>query len=205
MTYSTALASLTLVLFTACSTPPVVVQSVSDWGENPMEDPEYMTALNAYMTPGEAHDEIARRAGNWNIRTKVVMSPETESISMDATSNSKMILGGRFLLEEFHGSMMGEPFEGLLIVGFDNLKNRYFSMWMDTWGTGLSRADGVQDSDGSIQMSGAMTDVLTPNGRPYRHVMRAEGSGFVSELYDTLPDGTEWMVMEMTYTRRPAE
>lgn len=196
------LASLSLA---ACSSTNESKQSLSEWGDNPMENPEFMEANMAYMTPGEQHANLADHAGNWNVRTKMFMSPGAEAVEMDATADSEMVLGGRFLLEEFHGTMMGEPFDGLLIVGFNKLTSEYFSLWMDTWGTAVHSAKGAERADGSIAMTGLMKDVLTPEGRAYRHVLREADNGYVVELYDTLPDGTEWMVMEMAYTRRPGQ
>ena len=204
MKHATVLVVLVSLILTACSSTESK-QSVSDWGDNPLENPEFMEANLAYMTPGEEHAKLAAHAGSWNVRTKMFMTVDAEAVEMDATADSEMVLGGRFLVEEYHGTLMGEPFDGLLIVGFNKLTTEYFSVWMDTWGTAFHTARGSENGDGAIAMAGKIHDVLTPEGRTYRHVLREAGSGYVVELYDTLPDGTEWMVMEMTYTRRPAE
>ena len=198
----TFLPCLLAVGLAACSSTSAPKQSVSDWGENPMENPEFMQAMTEYMTPGEEHELLARRAGSWNVRTKMFMTPDAEAVDMDATADSRMILGGRFLLEEFRGTLMEEPFEGMLVFGYNKLSDEFFGLWMDTWGTAVHSSSGTRGEDGAIRMVGSMKDVLTPEGRAWRHVIRDEGSGFVVELYDTLPDGTEWMVMHLTYTRR---
>lgn len=193
------------VSLSACSSTDEVKYSQSDWGENPMENPEFMAAMTEYMTPGAPHEELANHAGAWNVRTKMFMTPDAEAVEMDATADSEMILGGRYLLENFKGTMMGEPFEGMLIIGYNNLTEEYFSMWMDTWGTAVHQTQGARSENGTLVMTGRMHDVLTPEGRGWRHVIQPDGSNYVVKLYDTLPDGTEWLVMDMTYSRRPGE
>ena len=44
----------------------------------------------------------------------------------------KMILDGRFLHQEFNGEMMGSPFIGIGITGYDNGSKQYVSNWMDS-------------------------------------------------------------------------
>ena len=49
----------------------------------------------------------------------------------------KMLLDGRFLQQEFTGEMMGQPFSGVGINAYDNLRKRYVTTWIDTMGTGI--------------------------------------------------------------------
>ena len=111
-------------------------------------------------------------------------------------------MGSRFLLEELKGEMLGQPFESLLLMGYDNLQGQYCSVFLDTWGTGMSFAAGTANEDGEIQMMGRISDALSPDGRPYRRVIKGRSNEeFVVELWDTLLQDEEWMVMELTYTR----
>lgn len=175
----------------------------AEWGDNLLENPEFMEKMAVYMTPDAHHEVLARQVGDWNVATKMFMAPKSEAVDMQATAECRMILGGRFLFQEFHGTMMDEPFEGVLISGFNKLEQEYFSLWMDTWSTAVHQTTGAPSADGVIRMTGKMKDFLTPDGRNWRHVIREEGEGFVVQLYDSLPDGSEWLVMHMTYTRRP--
>jgi len=173
------------------------------WGENPMENPEFMAQMTEAMTPGEAHQEIAKGVGTWDVESKMYMSPGSEPEISTATAESRMILGGRYLVQDFTGEAMGAPFEGMLILGYDNLAGEYFSIWMDTWSTWSALARGVENEKGEVNQIGTMRDVLTPDGRTFRHVTRFPSPDEQQvRMYDSLPDGTEWLVMEMTYRRR---
>jgi hypothetical protein len=55
-------------------------------------------------------------------------TPPTET---KGTSSVKWVLGGRYLMEQTRGTIMGQPHEGIGITGYDNYKNMYVATWMD--------------------------------------------------------------------------
>ena len=71
--------------------------------------------------------------------------PPTESTG---SAEMKMVLDGRFLQQEFTGEMMGQPYSGMGISGYDNLRKRYVSTWIDTMGTGVFVMEGTASADG---------------------------------------------------------
>ena len=64
------------------------------------------------------------------------------------TAEMKMLLDGRFLQQEFTGDMMGQPFSGIGIDGYDNLAKKYVSTWIDTMGTRIFSMEGKASGDG---------------------------------------------------------
>ena len=197
------LAVLMLLGGAACQSADKSPDPRDKWGENPMENPEFMALMTESMTPTAAHQEIAQGVGSWDVETKMYMSPGAAPEISAATAESRMVLEGRYLLQNFRGLAMGMPFEGMLILGYDNLSKEYFSIWMDTWSTWPALARGVEDEKGKVNQVGVMRDVMTPGGRPFRHVTWCPNPDEQqARMYDTLPDGTEWLVMEMVYRRR---
>ena len=174
-----------------------------DYGDNPMMNPDYMAAMAAAGAPGEEHAELAKGVGTFDVDMKWWAGPGGDPMPMTAVANVEMIFGGRYMVEHFHGSMMGESFEGRLLMGYDNLAEEYFSLWIDDMSTSRGMMTGNKDEDGVLHMSGWMRDPMTPGGRMWR--MEAEvggGDTFVNRFYDTLPDGGEYKSMEMIYKRR---
>ena len=51
-------------------------------------------------------------------------------------------LGGRYVIGKFAGTMMGQPFEGMSTMGYDNAKKMFTSTWVDNMGTGIVHYDG---------------------------------------------------------------
>ncbi len=86
--------------------------------------------------PGAPHKLLASLAGSWKTKTKSWIEPGKPPVESDGSSG-QMILGGRYLHQEFTGDMMGTPFTGIGITGYDNHKKRYISTWMDSMSTGI--------------------------------------------------------------------
>jgi hypothetical protein len=173
-----------------------------DFGPDPMMNPEFLAASMASATPGAAHAELAKGVGHYRVEGVHWTSPDAAPVPMTATADVEMILGGRYMLEHFHSEFMGEPFEGMLLMGFDNLAGEYWSLWIDNSSTVGMLSTGTEVSDGRIVMTGLARDPMTPKGRPMRleTVQGADGA-FTMRMFDSTPDGREWKVMEMTYRR----
>lgn len=173
-----------------------------DYGEDPMTNPKFMQDWMASTTPGEAHAALGKTAGDWTVATRYWMGPDMPPNDAKATSSRKMILGGRYLVEEYKSEFMGMPFEGMLIQGYDNLQEDHFTIWIDNMSTGPSMARGKMDEAGSVHHVGLMRDVATPAGRPYRHVTHAMEEGKMTfDMFDSKPEGGEFKVMELSYTK----
>ncbi len=166
---------------------------------------EQMAAWMAYMTPGPAHQELAKSAGEWNHTMQMWMAPGTPATEMTATSEGEMLLGDRYLVEHFHGDMMGMPFEGHALTGFDNAKQQYFSAWIDNMGTGLMVGWGAADpATQTVTLTGTFVDPADGQEKPFRQVMRrVDDNHHIMEMYMPAPDGSgEFKSMEIHSLRK---
>ena len=100
-----------------------------------LDKEEMMKKMQAAGTPGPGHKALDALEGNWKAEVKCWMDPGGPAQVSHATSKAKWILGRRFLEEEFHGEMMGKPFTGRCLLGFDNTRQRYKSVWIDELNT----------------------------------------------------------------------
>ena len=171
--------------------------------EKPM-DPQAMMEVYAKLAqPGEPHKLFASLAGSWTTKTKEWMEsgkPPTESTG---SAEMKMLLDGRFLYQEFTGQMMGQPFSGIGIDAYDNLRKRYVTAWMDTMGTGIFTMEGTASADGkTITLKGQHAE---PGGghMTHRAIWRIVDSNTQTfDMYGTHHGGKEMKMMEITYTRK---
>ena len=171
--------------------------------EKPM-DPQAMMEVYAKLAqPGEPHKLFASLAGSWTTKTKEWMEsgkPPTESTG---SAEMKMLLDGRFLYQEFTGQMMGQPFSGIGIDAYDNLRKRYVTAWMDTMGTGIFTMEGTASADGkTITLKGQHAE---PGGghMTHRAIWRILDSNTQTfDMYGTHHGGKETKMMEITYTRK---
>ena len=63
----------------------------------------------------------------------------------EADVSREMILDGRVLTERYEGNMMGRPFVGHGMTGYDNAMGKYWSTWNDNMSTGLMTSWGTWD------------------------------------------------------------
>ena len=168
--------------------------------ENQGPSQEEMAVWMAYMTPGPAHQELAKNAGEWNHTLTFWMAPGAPAMEATATSHGEMLLDGRYLGEHFQGNMMGMPFEGHALTGYDNAKKQYFSAWIDNMGTGIMIGWGTVDpATQSLTITGTYVDPMDGQDKPFRQVMkRVDDNHHIMEMYTPAPDGSgEFKSMEI--------
>jgi hypothetical protein len=119
------------------------------------------------------------------------------------TSEQKMLLGGRYLQQEFSGEMMGSPYNGIGFTGYDNHTRKYVSTWMDSMSTGLMYFEGTAGADGKTITQTARYDDPVQGPMQWRTVTRiVDDNTFLFEMYSTGKSGKEVKMMEITYTRK---
>ncbi len=179
--------------------------------DNPYGDmsPEQQAMMKAWMdygTPGEEHAQLANRVGTWEIEGKMWHEPNSEPEAFTGTSTIKSIMGGRYFIETIDGpGMMGmPPFEGRGIFGYDNLTETYFSIWIDNTMTGALRYEGTAGADGkTIQYTVDVPDLMSgryKKGRAIQEMIDKDNSVFT--VYDTTPDGDEFISMQINARRK---
>ena len=112
-------------------------------------------------------------------------------------------MGGRYQISNHTGNMMGQPFEGMSTIAFDNAKKVFISTWIDNMGTGLMTAEGPWDeATKSITMKGKAIEPATGKEMDVKEIFKIiDDNTQTMEMYDPAPDGTEFKTMEITYKR----
>ncbi len=173
--------------------------------EEPKMTPEQMAEMQAYMkagTPGEPHKAMGATAGTYDLKIKGWHEPGAPVTEDVGTAKRSVILGGRVLVEEFNGSMMGQPFTGHGMRGYDNVTGKYWSTWMDSMSTGVMLSKGSCDAKGSCTFTGSYDDPVRKTLVTLRMTTRQDGPKEVFEMYGPDKSGKEFKMMEITYTKR---
>jgi hypothetical protein len=158
-----------------------------------------LKAMAVAGRPGPAHKALGALTGSWKAEVKCWMDPDDPPNVSQATSTANWILEGRFLDEEFHGEMMGQPFTGRCLMGFDNTKQKFNSVWVDSLHTSMFTSEGKgDDANKVITLEGRMDCPATGQRNvPVKqlfHLISPEKH--VLEMFN---DGRK--TMEITYTR----
>ncbi len=169
-----------------------------------MDEQAMMELWKQMATPGAPHKLLAGLAGSWTTKTKEWMDPTKPATESEGTAEIRPLMDGRFIFQEYHGQMMGQPFAGIGIDGYDNMKKKYVTAWMDSMGTGIFIMEGTAGGDGNtITLKGSHPE---PGGGQMHH--RAvwkivDTNNQVFEMYGTHHGQKESKVLEIIYTRKP--
>ena len=169
-----------------------------------MDPQAMMEVYQKLATPGEPHKLFATLAGNWTTTTKEWMEPGKPPMESTGTADMKMLLDGRFLYQEFTSQMMGQPFSGIGIDGYDNLRKKYVTTWMDTMGTGFFTMEGTASGDGKTITLKGQHDEPGGGKMTHRAVWKiVDGNTQTFDMYGTHKHSKEMKMLEITYTRKP--
>jgi hypothetical protein len=134
-------------------------------------------------TPGEQHRQLAAMAGNWKATVRMWRGPGEPMVS-EAKVTRTMMLDGRVLAEQYEGMMMGEPFVGHGMTGYDNARGMYWSTWNDNMSTGIMTSWGKwDDAAKGIVFEATVSDPMN-NGAPMKMKSIARQAEDGSETFE---------------------
>ena len=174
--------------------------------EHPQMTPEQMAEMEAYMkagTPGAPHQALALAAGSYDLKLKSWHEPGGPPMEETGTATRTMGLDGRVLMEDITASMMGMPFTGHGMMGYDNVSGKYWSTWTDSMSTGVMVSEGTCDAEKACSFTGSWNDPIKKGPVTMRMTSRwASPTTQIFEMRGPGKDGKEVKMMEMTYTKK---
>ncbi len=194
--------TISAILLAAPLAAPLAAQEAA---QSPMS-PEMMAMMEAYQqaaAPGAEHQRLADMAGTYDMTIKSWYVPGAEPTTDTGTAIRKMILGDRVMVEDANAQMMGQPFTGHGMQGYDNVSATYWATWNDNMGTGLMVSKGTCDASMACTFTGQVNDPVSRQPQTLRlssHWTAADTEVF--ELYGPDPEGKETRMLEITYVKR---
>jgi Protein of unknown function (DUF1579) len=152
--------------------------------------------------PGPIHKELARRVGEYVTVSKFSLKPGEAPMESKGNAKIKSAVDGRFLLEEHTGTMLGKPYTGLRLVGYNNATKKYEAIWTYSMATGMMSLAGTGGGDGkTIDWVASYVDGQGEKQTLYVLTRFVDDDHFTVELYSKTPEG-KGVSMETTYTRK---
>ena len=161
--------------------------------------------MEAYMKAGSPGRRTRRwpRPGSYDCKVKSWHAPGAPPTEEGGTATRKMALDGRVLIEDFSTSMMGMPFKGQGMHGYDNVTGKHWSTWVDSMSTGVMISEGTCDAQGACTFTGTYNDAIKKAPATMRMTSRwTSPTVQVFEMYGPGPDGKETKMMEITYSKK---
>ena len=177
---------------------------------SPEEMQKMMTEMMELSKIGDNHKLLADMAGNWNYTVKMMMDPSGKPQESKGTATRKAIMDGRFFLAEHSGKfqmpgpdgkMTDMNFTGMAIEGYDNVKKKFVSSWIDNMGTGIQFSEGTYDPASKTFTFASEMEMMPGLKTPVREVLKVtDKDHMLMEWYET-HGGQEKKTMEIAYTR----
>ena len=150
--------------------------------------------------PGPEHELLKKDVGTWDATVEMLMPPAPPSKGVETNTLGP---GGLWLINDFKSAMMGAPFQGHGITGWDPAKKKYVGTWVDSMSTSLSVTESTYTA-ADRSMTGYINTV-GPDGGPMKLkavTQMKDDDTRVFTMYMPGPDGKEAASMRITYKRR---
>ncbi len=190
--------------------PPPAERKSAFKGADPREhDPaEMQKRMMESMMPNQFHERLGKHIGEWDVEFSMWMGgPGAPAQTSKGVAKMSWLFPGRWVKEEYKGTLMGMPFEGQSILGYDNFKKKYVGCWVDNMNTAMSTMEGNYGMDGkTMLMYGRMNEPMTGElDKTVRYVGReVSDDEFTFEIHDLGIGEANTKVIEMRYRRKAA-
>jgi hypothetical protein len=173
--------------------------------ETKMDMQAIMEIYKKAGTPGDPHKLLAGWEGSWTTRTRGWMEPGKPPTESTGMCEQKLLFDGRYLQQVYTGDMMGEPFTGINLLGYDNHTRKYMSVWIDSMSTGIYYFEGAASADGKTITQVCSYDDPVKGPCDWLSVTRIRDDKTLEyEMYLTPKGGKKEKMMEMTAVRKEA-
>jgi Protein of unknown function (DUF1579) len=164
---------------------------------------EMMAAWQKSAAVGPEHALLKKYEGKWTNKVTATMDPSQPPEVTEGTSEGMLQLGGRFVHMVHHGTMMGQPFEGMMLLGYDNLRQKYTAAWVDSMSTQIATYEGTYDAaKGTFTMIGTFVDPISMKSTHTRGVTAFPTADTMTyDEYMPGPDGKEMHGLHIDYKR----
>jgi hypothetical protein len=172
--------------------------------EGKMDMQAMMEMYKKVGTPGEPHKLLAKMEGSWTTRTK---GWQEGKLAMESTGTceQKLVLDGHYLQQTYTGDMMGAPFTGINLLGYNNHTEKYESVWLDSMSTAIYFFVGKASADGKTITQDCSYDDPIKGPAVWRSVTRIlDDNTLEFEMFITPVVGKKEKMMEMIVTRKDA-
>lgn len=169
----------------------------------PPDEKAMMEMMAKVATPGEQHKKLEPFVGTFDTKLKFWMDPSKPPEETSGKTETKWVLGNRYLEQHYDGTFMGQPFSGIGFTGYDNVTKKYFMKWMDTASTGVMDMTGKWDPTGkTMTFTGSMVDPMTNKpAKLTEKITVTDNDHHTFEMWGPDMTGKVYKVMEATYTR----
>ena len=146
--------------------------------------------------------------GTWYYEFKYWVRDDAEPQISSGTATSEMILNGKYLLTKTNLILniggQNIPYGGWGLLGYDELKKSYVSVWADNLHAGFITGSGHYDEkQNAIEQKGSLKNPLDTKDRSYRSVIQFIDSENYTQTFFIIGNSRkEFRTIEVNFERK---
>jgi hypothetical protein len=153
--------------------------------------------------PTAHHLAMKAMEGTWDAVVKTYGAPGQPPTESKAVEVNKVVGGGFWMQSDFSGNLMGGPFDGHGLFGFDPVAGKHVGTWVDSVSpvqaiTSGTCKDGCKELASTFDMT--VAPGMTMNFREL--AKQTDADHRTMAMWMAGKDGKEMLMMEIAYTRR---
>jgi hypothetical protein len=153
--------------------------------------------------PGPEHKLLAKYAGTWDCDVEMNFDPAAPPEKSKGTSTVKVACGGLWIISDFEATMMGGPFTGHGVTGFDPATKKYVLSWADSWTPSLALGEGTYDEKTRTMTTQVKGRDMTGKDVSWRQLeVWKDDDTYDWTMFMPGPDGKEVVGMHIVYRRK---
>jgi hypothetical protein len=161
------------------------------------QEKEAADAAMAMPKPGPEHGHLKTAEGTWDATIEMAGQP-----AVKGTSVMKVGMNGFWLVDHFTCDWNGMPFEGHGGTGYDPIKKKYVSTWIDNASPSLTVTEGTfNPQTKTLSMTGDGYNDKGEKVKVRTETIHKDANSVVFEMFQKGADGKEAKVMTITYVR----
>ena len=153
--------------------------------------------------PGPEHEILKKEAGTWDATVEMRMEARGKPQVSKGVETNTLIGGGLWLIQDFKGELMGMPYQGHSVTGYNVAKKKYVGTWVDSMAPGLSALEGTYDPKTRTRTS--WIEGPCPMGIIMKWRSTTEwkdDATRITTMYSPQGQGEEFVMMKISYKRR---
>jgi hypothetical protein len=172
---------------------------------------EMMKQMMELAKLNDNHKVLDSTAGTYSYVVKMWMDPKANPSESTGTATRKSIMDGRYVTGDYSGSfkvpgadskMKDMNFHGMSLDGYDNVKQKFVSSWIDNMGTGIIMLDGTYDAaTKAFTYTGDYEGMPGMKSKVREVITMVDKDHMTLEYYEDRGQG-EMKSMEINYTRK---
>ena len=172
---------------------------------------EMMKQMMELAKLNENHKLLVSTAGTWSYTVKMWMDSKGKPTESTGTATRKSIMDGRYVSGEYSGKfkmpgadgkIMEMNFMGMSMDGYDNVKKKFVSGWVDNMGTGIMTMDGTYDAATKTFTYTGEYEMMPGMKEKVRQLIKmTDASHMTMEYYEDRGQG-EAKTMEINYIKK---